>query len=136
MQASDPKAHGFVKKMDAIEVRDKYSGELIGEVPSIREDQVTDITKAAYEAFGRYKETFPLHKRAEILAEATSLIRRRREEFAKLIAREGGKPIKYSRNEAKRASLTMQFSAEEAKRVHGETIPFDAEPRGQNRTGY
>lgn len=53
-----------------------------------------------------------------------------------MIAREAGKPIKYSRKEAKRASLTMQFSAEEAKRIHGDTIPFEAEPRGQDRTGY
>jgi len=123
-----------VKEM--IDVKDKYSGEVIGRVPSVSPEQVPSIIEMAFKAFARYLETLPLHRRAEILTEAASLIRRRQNDFAKLIAREAGKPIKYSRKEATRASLTMQLSAEEAKRLHGETIPFDAEPRGEDRTGY
>jgi glyceraldehyde-3-phosphate dehydrogenase (NADP+) len=119
-----------------IEVRDKYSGQVIGKVPSTEVEQLRDIIKTAYAAFSRHQVALPLHKRAEILAEASSLIQNRQDDFAKLIAAEAGKPIKYSRKEVKRASLTMQFSAEEAKRIHGETIPFEAEPRGEDRTGY
>jgi glyceraldehyde-3-phosphate dehydrogenase (NADP+) len=122
--------------MRMIEVRDKYSGQVIGKVPSIEAEQLREIIKTAYAAFRKHQAALPLHKRAEILAEASSLIQNRQDEFAKLIAAEAGKPIKYSRKEAKRASLTMQFSAEEAKRIHGETIPFEAEPRGKDRTGY
>ncbi len=121
---------------EMIDVKDKYSGEVIGRVPSVSPEQVPSIIEMAFKAFARYLETLPLHRRAEILTEAASLIRRRQNDFAKLIAREAGKPIKYSRKEATRASLTMQLSAEEAKRLHGETIPFDAEPRGEDRTGY
>ena len=121
---------------EMIDVKDKYSGEVIGRVPSVSPEQVPSIIEMAFKAFARYLETLPLHRRAEILTEAASLIRRRQDDFAKLIAREAGKPIKYSRKEATRASLTMQLSAEEAKRLHGETIPFDAEPRGEDRTGY
>lgn len=122
--------------MEETEVKDKYSGEVIGRVPSIGVEQLPDIIKEAFAAFSKHLETLPLHKRAEILMEASSLIRKRKDDFANVIAREAGKPIKYSRKEANRASLTLQFSAEEAKRIHGETIPFDAEPRGQDRTGY
>jgi glyceraldehyde-3-phosphate dehydrogenase (NADP+) len=125
-----------MQKMEEIEVKDKYSGEVIGRVPSIQVEQLPDIIKEAFAAFSKHLETLPLHKRAEVLMEASSLIRKRKDDFAKLIAREAAKPIKYSRKEANRASLTLQFSAEEAKRIHGETIPFDAEPRGQDRTGY
>ncbi len=121
---------------DLIEVRGKYSGEVIGTVPSFQVEQLRAIINATHAAFDKHLGTFSLHRRAEILAEAASLIQNRQEEFANLIAREAGKPIKYSRNEVKRASLTLQFSAEEAKRIHGETIPFEAEPRGQDRTGY
>ena len=121
---------------DLIEVRDKYSGEVIGTVPSFQVEQLRTIINATHAAFDKHLGTFALHRRAEILAEAASLIQKRQEEFAILIAREAGKPIKYSRKEVKRASLTLQFSAEEAKRIHGETIPFEAEPRGGDRTGY
>lgn len=119
-----------------IEVRDKFTGDVIGKVPSIQVEQVPGIVKAAYEAFCKYRDTFPLYARSEILSNASRLVHGRREDFARLIAMEGGKPIKFSRKEANRASLTLQFSAEEAKRIHGETIPFEAEPRGQDRTGY
>jgi glyceraldehyde-3-phosphate dehydrogenase (NADP+) len=119
-----------------IDVKDKYSGEVIGRVPSLPVERVPDIVRKAFDAFGNYLKKIPLYKRAEILAETSSLIKKRQDDFAKLITREGGKPLKYSRKEAKRASLTMQFSSEEAKRLHGETIPFDAEPRGEDRTGY
>lgn len=65
-----------------IEVRDKYSGQVIGKVPSIQVEQLRDIIEAACTAFNKYLETLPLHKRAEILAEASSLIRNRQDEFA------------------------------------------------------
>ena len=126
----------MMQKVEEIEVRDKYSGDVIGRVPSIQAEHVPSIIKTALDAFSKYLETLPLHKRAEILMEASSLVRKRMDDFAKVIAREAGKPIKYSRKEVNRASLTLQFSAEEAKRIHGETIPFEAEPRGQDRTGY
>jgi len=119
-----------------IDVRDKYSGQVIGQVPSIDVEQLRAIIKTAHSAFNKHLATLPLHRRAEILEEASSRIKKREDEFANLIASEAGKPIKYSRKEARRAALTMQFSAEEAKRIHGETIPFEAEPRGQDRTGY
>jgi len=125
-----------MQTMDEIEVKDKFSGEIVGRVPSIGTESLQEIIKTTYDAFGKYIKTLPLYKRAEILSEASSIIRERNEEFAKIIAKEAGKPIKYSRKEAKRAALTLQFSAEEAKRIHGETIPFDAEPRGMDRTGY
>ncbi len=125
-----------MQKMEEIEVRDKYTGGVIGRVPSIQVEHLENIIKEAFAAFSRHLETLSLNKRADILMEASSLIRKRNDDFAKIIAREAGKPIKYSRKEANRAPLTLQFSAEEAKRIHGETIPFDAEPRGQDRTGY
>jgi len=123
-------------KIGMIAVKDKYSGELIEEVASISVTELAGVVESTAEAFNKYRDTLPLHRRAEILTETSSIIRKRAEDFAKTIAREGGKPVKYSRKEAKRASLTMQFSAEEAKRIHGETIPFDAEPRGEDRSGY
>jgi glyceraldehyde-3-phosphate dehydrogenase (NADP+) len=119
-----------------MEVRDKFSGQVIGRVPSMDVEQLRSVITSAYYSFKEHLENLPLHRRADILSKASALVQNRQDEFAKLIAAEAGKPIKYSRKEAKRASLTLQFSAEEAKRLHGETIPFAAEPRGEDRTGY
>src|SRR3972149_1947666 len=68
----------------------------------------------------------PAHKRAAILARAAQGILERREEFARTIAAEAGKALKYARVEVERGASTFTFAAEEAKRLHGETVPLAA----------
>ena len=80
--------------------------------------------------------TMPAHRRAEVLEGTSEAIRKDAKAFAETIAIEAGKPIKYAREEAARAAVTMTFSAGEAKRIYGETIPFDAEPRGVGKFAY
>jgi len=84
----------------------------------------------------RVMKDMPSHRRAEILEATAAAVLRNQRSLAETIAVEAGKPIKYSMKEAKRASVTMKFSGEEAKRIHGETIPFDAEPRGEGKFAY
>jgi len=60
----------------------------------------------------------------------------RSEELATTICREAGKAWKYSAGEVDRAVETFQFAAEEAKRIHGETVPLDASTGGENRVGF
>jgi acyl-CoA reductase-like NAD-dependent aldehyde dehydrogenase len=49
---------------------------------------------------------------------------------------EEGKIIVEGRGEASRAVETMMGSAEEAKRIHGETVPLDADPTGSKKLGF
>jgi glyceraldehyde-3-phosphate dehydrogenase (NADP+) len=58
------------------------------------------------------------------------------EDLAVTIASEGSKTIKEARKEVGRAINTMTISAEEARRINGETIPFDSAPGSENRLGY
>jgi acyl-CoA reductase-like NAD-dependent aldehyde dehydrogenase len=67
----------------------------------------------------------PTYVRCAVLERATSLLSSRKEEFARLITQETGKPIAFSTQEVDRAVLTLKTSAEEAKRVEGKTIPLD-----------
>ena len=55
---------------------------------------------------------------------------------AEVIALEAGKPWRYALAEAGRAVQTFRFAAEEAKRLHGETIPMDAAVGAEGRTGF
>ncbi|GLX68655.1 aldehyde dehydrogenase family protein [Paenibacillus glycanilyticus] len=78
----------------------------------------------------------PAYKRAAILEKLVQLLGERREEAANLIALEAAKPLKAAYGEVDRTIQTYQFAAEEAKRIHGETIPLDAAPGGEGRFGY
>jgi acyl-CoA reductase-like NAD-dependent aldehyde dehydrogenase len=63
-------------------------------------------------------------------------LRERADDLAKTIAAEAGKALKYARAEVDRAISTFTIAAEEAKRLHGETIPLDAVPAGEGYFGF
>lgn len=58
------------------------------------------------------------------------LLEERKETFARYISEELGKPLKNTLDEVSRSIETLEQSAEEAKRLFGETIPGDASARG------
>jgi acyl-CoA reductase-like NAD-dependent aldehyde dehydrogenase len=118
-----------------LEVRNKYTGEVFATVPQARPEEVEAALEAAARAAAVMAE-LPAHKKSEILLRAAGHIRGRREEFARTIAIEAGKALKYSRMEVDRGISTFTFAAEEAKRIHGETVPLDAIPAGEGYFGY
>jgi acyl-CoA reductase-like NAD-dependent aldehyde dehydrogenase len=116
-------------------VLDKYTGEPIAELPAAGAAEVHAAISRAEAAFPAWADT-PAHRRAAILARTAAGLEARRDEIAALICREAGKAWKYAAGEVQRSIETFQFSAEEAKRIHGETIPMDASPAGENRIGF
>jgi acyl-CoA reductase-like NAD-dependent aldehyde dehydrogenase len=116
-------------------VIDKYSTDVIGHVPVASRETVEKAVAAARAAFPVYSR-LPAHRRFRILEKAANLIEKHKEEIATIICREAGKAWKYSVGEANRAAETFQFSAEEAKRIHGETVPMDASIAGEGRMGF
>ncbi len=118
-----------------LEVINKYTGEVFAALPQARREDVEAAIAAATRAAPGMAE-MPAHRRYEILSRAAEGIRQRREEFARTIATEAGKALKYARIEVDRAIGTFTFAAEEAKRMHGETVPLDAIPSGEGYFGY
>ena len=118
-----------------IPVHNKYTWEVIKVLEETPYEKAEEILDRAVKGF-KTMRSMPSYKRAEILEEVSDRLRKRQEDYARIIAQEAGKPLKYARREAYRASVTMKFSAEESKRIYGEVIPFDAEPRGINRFAY
>ena len=114
---------------------DKYTGELIGRVLEASEPDVRAAIARSQRAFAGYSQ-WPAHKRAEILDLASRLLKERREALATTICREAGKAWKYSLLEVDRSVETFKFASEEAKRVHGETVPLDASFGGEGRFGF
>jgi acyl-CoA reductase-like NAD-dependent aldehyde dehydrogenase len=116
-------------------VLDKYSGETIGEVPVADAAAVDRAVARAREAFPAWSAT-PAHRRSAILRRTAEIVESRKNELATLIAREAGKAWKYAIGEVARSVETFTFSAEEAKRIHGETVPMDASAFGEKRIGF
>ena len=118
-----------------LEVKNKYSDETIGTVPTARKEDV-DTAIAAAERAEDVMADLPAYKRAEILFRTATLIQERAEDLAKTIAAEAGKALKFARAEVDRAVSTFTIASEEAKRLHGETIPLDAVPAGEGYFGF
>ncbi|HEV7562366.1 MAG TPA: aldehyde dehydrogenase family protein, partial [Solirubrobacterales bacterium] len=78
---------------------------------------------------------FPQHARAEMLDRAAHLVRERNEDLALTIAAEAGKPLKTARVEAARCAETLTFSAVEARKLTGGTVPMDASAAGAGKLG-
>jgi len=76
------------------------------------------------------------YERWRILRKAADDMAARNEELGRLISQEEGKIIAEGRGEASRAVETIMGSAEEAKRLHGETVPLDADPTGSKKFGF
>lgn len=125
----------WVDRKEKIEVRDPYDDSLVDTVPSGTADDVKAAITAAEKGF-QTNRNLPVHERIRILGKAADIIETNLEEYARIIAREGSKTIREARKEAGRCVQTMQISAEEARRVVGETIPFDSRPGSENRVGY
>jgi acyl-CoA reductase-like NAD-dependent aldehyde dehydrogenase len=121
--------------IQSLPVIDKFTGEVIAELPFHGPSEVQAAVARAQAAFPAWADT-PAHRRSTILAGVAAGLDRRRDELATLICREAGKAWKYSLGEVQRGIETFQFAAEEAKRLHGETIPMDASPAGEGRIGF
>ena len=112
-----------------------YSGEEIAQIAMADKHLTVQAIAAAYEARESMAK-MPAYQRAEILENVVALLKEKAAEAAEVISRESAKPIMFAKAEVARTIETYKFAAEEAKRIHGETIPFDAAAGGVGRIGY
>jgi len=125
----------WVERDAVIEVRDPDDDSLIDTVPQATTDDM-ERALAAAERGARGARLTAAHERMAVLRRAADRLEAEQEDFARLIAREGVKTIREARKEANRAADTLRLSAEEARRIHGETLAFDQRPGSEARFGY
>ncbi|HEX8959071.1 MAG TPA: aldehyde dehydrogenase family protein, partial [Solirubrobacterales bacterium] len=115
------------------EVRSPYDGTVVGRVAEGDSALVDRAARAARRAFEA--GDFPRHERAAVLDRAAELAAGRIDELALTIAAEAGKPLKTARVEAARCADTLIFSAVEARKLSGSTVPMDASTAGAGKLG-
>jgi acyl-CoA reductase-like NAD-dependent aldehyde dehydrogenase len=115
------------------EVRSPYDGIVVGRVARGDAALVDRAVVAAQEAFE--SADFPQHERAAVLDRAAELVGERVEDLALTIAAEAGKPLKTATVEAQRCVDTLTFSATEARKLTGGTVPMEASPAGGGKLG-
>ncbi len=125
----------WIDKDDKIQVIDPFDNSVIDTVPRGTVEDAKNAIESAKRGY-EIARKMTVHQRASILFKTADYIERNLEDFAVTIAREGSKTIREARKEARRCGNTLRISAEESKRINGETIPFDSFPGGENRVGY
>lgn len=128
-------AGSWVDKPKKFEVKNPFDNSVIDTVPKA---DASDLEKALdfAERGAKVMAKLSSYERWKILRKAADLMAARNEELGQLISKEEGKIIAEGRGEAGRAVETMMGSAEEAKRIHGETVPLDADPTGAKKFGF
>ena len=136
VQAADHKllvAGEWLETGEWSEVRSPYDGTVVGRVPVGDAALVDRAVRAAHDAFEAAE--FPRHERAAVLDRAARIVADRVDDLALTIAAEAGKPLKTATVEASRCTETLIFSAVEARKLTGETVPMDASAAGVGKLG-
>jgi succinate-semialdehyde dehydrogenase / glutarate-semialdehyde dehydrogenase len=94
----------------------------LGKIPRLGPAETNRAITAARDAFTAWSRR-PAHERSDILRAWANLMIARREDLARLMTLEQGKPISESRGEIGYAASFLEWFAEEGRRVYGDTIP-------------
>ena len=125
----------WIGKAETIPVFNPFDQSVLDTVPrGTAADVDLAITSAVRGAKAMAKLT--AYERYAILHRAAELMAERLEDLGQTITKEEGKVIAEGRGEVQRAIQTITTSAEEAKRLHGETVPLDAAPGNVNQFGF
>ena len=114
----------WIESGDPLEIRAPYDGAPIAQVFQAKREHAEAAIKAAVKAFGTTRR-LPAFERQRVLRRVAQSISERKQEFARTLAQEAGKPIKAARTEVERAIFTFTVAAEESTRIHGEYLPLD-----------
>lgn len=124
----------FVSSDIIVEIKNPYTNEIVKKVYKSGKEHIHTSLNYLTEVFKKYKDT-PVYLKAELLEKISFKISVRKNELAKLITSETGKPLKFSAIEVDRAALTFKLGSEEAKRIEGEVINLDLLKGSENVTG-
>jgi len=119
----------WVEGKQSLDVTNPVNGEVIASVPMLGAEETRTAIEAADKAMKGWK-ALTAKERANIMRDWYNLIMENQEDLAQIMTAEQGKPLAESRGEIAYGAAFIEFFAEEAKRLNGQTIPsFKADAR-------
>ena len=112
----------WISGSKAMDVTNPATGEVIASVPVLGETETRAAIKAADKAMKAWSAK-TAKERSNILRAWFNLMMEHQEDLAQIMTAEQGKPLAESRGEIAYGASFIEFFAEEAKRIYGETIP-------------
>src|SRR5215207_3771003 len=118
----------------SFEVHSPYDDSVVAEIGVPTEADVEEAAATAHETFAESSK-LPVHARADALDHVSKRLGETIEENAKLIAQEGGKPLKWATIEANRAVSTFRWASEVIRHGDDELMRLDTEASLGSRIG-
>ncbi|MEA2111306.1 MAG: aldehyde dehydrogenase family protein [Campylobacterota bacterium] len=112
-----------------------YSGDVVSRASICDADDVKKALEIAQKSAITCKKS-TLSQRCDWLLDVAQKLKACREDIARTITDEVGKPIAFARVEVDRCIETVRLSAETMRTMHGETINTDAMPSGRKTTAF
>jgi glyceraldehyde-3-phosphate dehydrogenase (NADP+) len=114
-------------------VRSPWDGREAGRVPDA-DAQAMEAAIAGAALAAPIVAAMPRHVRQRILRRTATLLHEQREQLARLMVAESGKPLQFARIEVDRAISTFSLAADEVTRPVGEVLPLDVTSAGEGYT--
>ena len=112
----------WVTGAETLDVTNPASGAVLGTIPNLGRAETADAIQAAEKAQKQWAAT-PAKTRGQILRKWHDLMMANQEDLARIMTAEQGKPLAEARGEVAYGASFVEFFAEEARRIYGETIP-------------
>ncbi|SFV60911.1 Aldehyde dehydrogenase [hydrothermal vent metagenome] len=112
-----------------------YNGEVVSTVPLCNEEDVKKALQIAQDA-AKFARKSTLAQRCSWILDVAEKLRENKEDMARTITDEVGKPITFARVEVERCIETLTLSAETMRTMVGETISTDAMPSGKKTMAF
>ncbi|MFC7785139.1 MULTISPECIES: NAD-dependent succinate-semialdehyde dehydrogenase [unclassified Rossellomorea] len=104
------------------DVTNPATSEVIATIPDGGKKEAASAVDAAYDAFKEWSQ-YSAYERSELIRKWYDLIDENKEDLARTMTMEQGKPLKEALGEIQYANGFISWYAEEGKRVYGEQIP-------------
>lgn len=108
--------------LDKIEVKNPANGEVVATVPNGGTAEAKKAADAAFQALKGWS-ALSVYERSDLIWKWHHLINEHKDEIARVMTLEQGKPLKEAIGEMTYANGFLSWYAEEGKRIYGETIP-------------
>ncbi|MHA6250914.1 NAD-dependent succinate-semialdehyde dehydrogenase [Oceanobacillus sp. CAU 1775] len=113
---------------EKIQVKNPATGEIFQEIEAHSTAEIEAKIAKVATGFKSWKKV-NAHERARLLRNWTTHIQKHKDEIARIMTLESGKPLQESLGEVDYATSYIDWYAEEAKRIYGRTIPANTESK-------